>query len=286
MTLRLCAVLTAAFALTVPAAAQARDLLDTTLTASTAQDRDCTTRLLGTRAQPTAKLTAPAGGWLTARLEGDGPGDWDLAIFEPETGRLVAGSAQTARSRPRRASSAPERRSRSRPAAAAARPPRPSSRYPRRGRGQDAGAGAAGQDLHPQPRPQHRAGEARARPHRARAPRLPRGRLYGAKDAQRLRDAKFSFGTRSRTWLRETEQLARPNQRPTSGPSGRTVTYRRLADYGEDMKKLVRENPGSRSALRQAGRTARPCRPRACARATTRFESPSSARGARPRRRR
>ena len=94
MTLRLCAVLTAAFVLTVPAAAQARDLLDTTLTASTAHDRDCTTRLLGTKAQPTAKLTAPAGGWLTARLEGDGPGDWDLAIFEPETGRLVAGSAQ------------------------------------------------------------------------------------------------------------------------------------------------------------------------------------------------
>ena len=127
MTLRLCAVLTAAFALTVPAAAQARDLLDTTITASTAQDRDCTTRLLGTKAQPTAKLTAPAGGWLTARLEADGPATGTSRASSRRPAASWRARRSTARSGPRRASSAPARRSRSRPAAAAARPPRPCS---------------------------------------------------------------------------------------------------------------------------------------------------------------
>ena len=90
----LVAVLSVVAALT-PAAAEARDLLSTSVSAPRNEDRSCTSKLLGGVAQPAKTFTSPAGGWITARLEGDGPGDWDLAVFEPETGRRVAGSASS-----------------------------------------------------------------------------------------------------------------------------------------------------------------------------------------------
>ena len=77
-------------------------------------------------AQPAKTLTAPAGGWITAKLEGDGAGDWDLAIFETETGRRVAGSASLRRRRGRAGHRRHRRAARpSRPAAA------PATRAPR-----------------------------------------------------------------------------------------------------------------------------------------------------------
>jgi hypothetical protein len=110
-----------------PQAAQARTraLVDTTVTAPRNEDRDCTTRLLHGAAQPTTTLTAPAGGWITARLEGSGPGDWDLAIFEPETGRLVAGSAEFGDVETAQGIVGTGAHSRSRRAAAAGAPARP-----------------------------------------------------------------------------------------------------------------------------------------------------------------
>ena len=128
MNLRLRALLIAVLALSAllaPAAAEARDLLSTSVSAPRNADRSCTSRLLGGAAQPAKTLTSPAGGWITARLEGDGPGDWDLAIFETETGRLVAGSASFGSVETARASSARARRWPCRPAAA------PATRAPR-----------------------------------------------------------------------------------------------------------------------------------------------------------
>ena len=41
----------------------------------------------------TRSATAPQSGWVRAELDGPGAGDWDLAIFDRASGRLVAGSS-------------------------------------------------------------------------------------------------------------------------------------------------------------------------------------------------
>jgi hypothetical protein len=76
-------------ALLVAAPAQAETTR--TLTAPRAVDRDCTAKVLPSRAGvATTRFVAPAEGTVTARLRGTG--DWDLAAFDRK-GRLIAGSA-------------------------------------------------------------------------------------------------------------------------------------------------------------------------------------------------
>jgi hypothetical protein len=246
--------LVAATTLLAPAAAQARDLLSTTLTAPRNEDRDCTTRLLHGAAQPGTSLTAPAGGWLTARLEGDGPGDWDLAIFEPETGRMVAGSAsfgdvETAQGIV--GTGAPLTIQACRRSGATRTAKLSVTLYevtettpvtaqqvkisvPSRARGAE--LDKLGLDLTEHARPGYREAV-----------------LYGPKDAQKLRDAKFTFTTEVADLVaRDRDARAAEKRSATTGralPSGRTGSYRRLPDYGEDMKKLVRENPGLVKAI-------------------------------------
>ena len=41
----------------------------------------------------TRMATAPQSGWVRAELDGPGAGDWDLAVFDRASGRLVAGSS-------------------------------------------------------------------------------------------------------------------------------------------------------------------------------------------------
>jgi len=74
--------------------ASAAGLLDSTVTAAEAVDRSCTTKLLTSGdgyAQKSVRL--PSTGSVTARLDGAGSGDWDLAVFDTASGRVVAGSA-------------------------------------------------------------------------------------------------------------------------------------------------------------------------------------------------
>jgi hypothetical protein len=72
--------------------AGASEVLSETLTAGSTADRDCTNRELGTAAADSTSLTTPDMGLIEARLDG-GSGDWDLAVFDAESGDTVAGSA-------------------------------------------------------------------------------------------------------------------------------------------------------------------------------------------------
>src|SRR4051794_33072558 len=75
-------------------AASADDLLKDRLSVPDAVSQICTTRSLeGAPGTAQRTVTAPSAGWITARLTGDGPGDWDLGVFDAATGRAVAGSA-------------------------------------------------------------------------------------------------------------------------------------------------------------------------------------------------
>jgi hypothetical protein len=74
--------------------ASADSLLDTVVRSDAAVARDCVAKPLA--AGPgvvTRTVTVPDAGWVTARLTGSAPGDWDLAIFDRASGRRVAGSA-------------------------------------------------------------------------------------------------------------------------------------------------------------------------------------------------
>ena len=74
-------------ALTAPAAAASE------VSAPAAAKRDCSARLLsGGAGYAQQQLTANASGWLSARLSAGG-GDWDLAVFDARTRKLVAASA-------------------------------------------------------------------------------------------------------------------------------------------------------------------------------------------------
>src|SRR4051794_25969938 len=71
-------------------------LLDASLTSPVAAKRTCSAGLAapGSPGVATRRLTIPTGGLLDARLHGSATGaDWDLAIFNALTGRLLNGSA-------------------------------------------------------------------------------------------------------------------------------------------------------------------------------------------------
>src|SRR5688572_25881357 len=94
--MRRVAALSGAFIVSLACAAPAGadGLLDTVVRSNAAVPRDCVSRpLAAARGVATRSVTAPATGWVTARLAGSAPGDWDLAIFERSTGRRIAGSA-------------------------------------------------------------------------------------------------------------------------------------------------------------------------------------------------
>ncbi len=220
-----------------------------TVTVPTAVERSCTAKLLragGGYAQRT--ILAAGAGTVTARLDG-GAGDWDLAVFDTLTGRLVAGSAYRG-----------GRELAQGFVTGAATLTVQACRL-------SGGAGSASLDVATE---RVRAGSAEpaslvrvATPTRERAQQLASSGLdvtehggdgfldvvlHGAADAQRLRAAGFSFTTR----IADLTAQGRRDRRADAAfdatttaselPSGRT-TYRRLFDYGEDMKRLAREHP-------------------------------------------
>ncbi len=219
------------------------------VTASTSVDRSCTAKLLRTGTGYVQKtILATGAGTVTARLDG-GAGDWDLAVFDTLTGRLVAGSAYRGSDELAEGF-----------AVGAATLTVQACRI-------SGGAGSA--DLTTATRPVG-AGSAEpsslvrvATPTRERAQALADSGLdvtehggpgflevvlHGAADAESLRAAGFSFTTRIANL---TAQGRRDRQADAAFdaatvaselPSGQT-TYRRLFDYGEDMKRLAREHP-------------------------------------------
>ncbi|HWM10103.1 MAG TPA: M14 family zinc carboxypeptidase, partial [Solirubrobacteraceae bacterium] len=220
-----------------------------TIASPSAVDRSCTAKLLRSGAGYVQRTVLATGaGTVSARLEG-GSGDWDLAVFDPLTGRLVAGSAYRG------------------------------SRELAEGFVTGAvtltvqacrvagGAGTATLDTDTE---LVRAGSAEpasivrvATPSRARAQALAdlgldlteHGGdgfvdvvLHGAEDAAKLRGAGFQWVTR----VADLTAQGRRDRRADAAfdaatvaselPSGQT-TYRRLFDYSEDLKRLAREHP-------------------------------------------
>lgn len=233
-----------------PAAAAPADLLRTTASTNGSTQRSCSARALPGNAGVVQKaIAAPATGWLTVRLAARS-GDWDLAVFERRSGRLVAGATSFG--------------AREVASGVVFKGDRLVVQACRRSRA----ARSAGL----------RVGLARAKTgraakstlvrvsvaNRARLRQLQRLGLdmtehggkgfvdvvvHGVRDRRALRKANFISVVRVRDLgaadsRRAAKDRAYAAAVQSSGlPSGRT-TYRRLVDYGNDMKALVDQNQG------------------------------------------
>jgi murein tripeptide amidase MpaA len=222
-----------------------------TITAPAAVDRSCTAKLLKTGAGYVQRtVAAPAVGTVTARLSGSS-GDWDVAVFDALTGRLVAGSAY--------------RGSRE---IASGYTPMATSLIVQACR---VAGGAGTADLQIVTEAIDVSG-ATAQPSslvRVATPTLARANaladlgldltehggpgyrevvLHGAADATRLTAAGFQYQVRVADLAAQSRLDRRADATfdavtvASELPSGRT-TYRRLFDYSEDMKRLAREHP-------------------------------------------
>ena len=214
-----------------------------------AAQRDCTAKLLTAGTGYVQRtVTATGIGTVTAGL-GGGAGDWDLAVFDTASGRLVAGSSyggsvEVAEGFVTRAGVLTVQACRV-----------------------AGGAGSTDLDVDTQLVTGASAGAASlvrvSTPTRARAQQLAdlgldvteHGGpgylsvvLHGAADAAKLRDAGFQWTTavgdltvQSRRDRAADAAFAAANAE-SELPSGRT-TYRRLFDYSQDLKRLAREHP-------------------------------------------
>jgi hypothetical protein len=222
-----------------------------TIAAPTAVDRSCTAKLLTTGAGYVQRtVAAPAIGTVSARLSG-GAGDWDLAVFDTLTGRLVAGSAYRG-----------SREIASGYTATATTLTVQACRVA-------GGAGTADLDIVTEAIDVSAAAAEPASLVRVSTPTLARANelsdlgldltehgglgyrevvLHGTADAERLRAAGFTYEVR----IADLAAQSRLDRRADATfdavtvaselPSGRT-TYRRLFDYSEDLKRLAREHP-------------------------------------------
>jgi hypothetical protein len=241
-------VLAALVALVAAGPASAADLLTQTVSAASAVNQSCTSGERGGAGVAQKRFTMPAGGAVTARLTAAG-GDWDLAIFDPSDHRLVAGSAY---------SGADEVAS----GFAAVGNNLVVQACRRSG-------GVSSAKLSVETVAIDTAGAPKASLVRVATANLERKNelsglgldltehggpgfveavLYGAADAQKLVDNNFAYTTevpdlavQSRQDRAADAQFAAANA-SSDLPSGRT-TYRRLFDYSEDIKALVRDNP-------------------------------------------
>jgi hypothetical protein len=231
------------------APASAAGLLSQTVTAASAVDKSCTHGERSGAGVARKSFTMPAGGEVTARLTA-ASGDWDLAIVDPSDHRMVAGSAYSGATEVASGFAAIGnnlivqacRRSGGSSSASLSIEAIPidTSRAPKASLVRVDTANLArkneleglGLDL-----TEHGgAGFVEAV-------------LYGAADAQKLVDNNFAYTTevpdlavQARQERAADAQFAAANA-SSDLPSGRT-TYRRLFDYSEDMKALVRDDPG------------------------------------------
>jgi hypothetical protein len=229
--------------------ASAAELLRDDVGAQDAVERSCTERRLsagGGYAQRTVVM--PAAGSVAARLTA-AEGDWDLAVFEADTGQVVAGSAHRG-----------AREVASGYAVAGERLVVQACRV-------SGGASTAGLsvqstavDVTNVERSQLVRVSTPARERRQQlvdlgldatehgGPGFLEVVLHGAHDARRLREAGFQYTVEVPDLALQARRERQADLRFEAAnaaselPSGRT-TYRRLFDYSEDMKRLVREHP-------------------------------------------
>jgi hypothetical protein len=233
--------------LAVPASAA--DLLSQTVSAASAVDKSCTSGQRSGAGVAQKSVTMPAGGEITARLSASS-GDWDLAIVDPSDHRVVAGSAYSGADEVasgfaaignnlivqacRRSGSASTARLsiETIPISTANAPKASLVRVATANLARKNELTDLGVDL-----TEHG------------GPGFVEAVLYGAADANKLVANNFAYTTvvpdlsvQSRHERAADAQFAAANA-ASDFPSGRT-TYRRLFDYSEDMKALVRDNPG------------------------------------------
>jgi Zinc carboxypeptidase len=235
--------------LVLAAPASAAELLRTNVGAASAVDRSCTERRLnGGSGYEQRTVLMPDAGAVTARLTA-ASGDWDVAVFEADTGQVVAGSAYSG-----------SREVASGFAIAGERLVVQACRLS--GSASSAGLSVESTAI-------DTTNVQRSQLVRVSTPNLERRNelvalgldstehggpgylevvLHGADDARRLREAGFQ-------WTVEVPDLALAARRDRAAdsrfaaataasdfPSGQD-TYRRLFDYSEDMKRLAREHP-------------------------------------------
>ena len=233
------------------APASAATLFDGAMSASGDQFRRCHDRPApGAPGVTTQRVSAATGGFVSARLTGPASSDWDLAVFDAQNGRLVAGSAGPQSTEVAQGFVGPQREllvQACRLAGDARTVDVKLSAFEMK----DAGsgkiqlvrvniAGAADKD----------------RLQRLGLDLTEHGRenfvevvLHGTADENKLRAAGFTWSVeiadmvarRIENAQKDAERAARVKRGAV--PSGRT-TYRRLVDYESDLKKLAGENPG------------------------------------------
>jgi hypothetical protein len=228
--------------------AAASDLLSQTVSAASASDKSCTSGERSGAGVAQKSFTMPAGGEVTARLSA-ASGDWDLAIIDPTDHRVVAGSAYSGAvevasgfaaignslivqaCRRSGGSSSAKLSVEAIPIDTASAPKASLVRVATANLDRKNELTDLGLDL-----TEHG------------GPGFVEAVLYGAADAQKLVDNNFAYTTQvpdlsvqSRQERAADAQFAAANA-SSDFPSGRT-TYRRLFDYSEDMKALVRDNP-------------------------------------------
>ncbi|MGH2762575.1 MAG: M14 family metallopeptidase [Thermoleophilaceae bacterium] len=229
--------------------AAAAELLNKKVSAASAADRSCTARAFSGGsgyAQETVRM--PAAGEITARLQAPA-GDWDVAVFEADSGQTVAGSAY--------------RGSDEVASGFAIAGERLVVQACRRTGSADTATLSVSSTAVDTSKVEKVSRVKVSTPTRERKQQLADlgldvtehgGKnfldviLYGEDDAQKLIANNFVFTTevpdlslQARRDRRADAQFAAANAR-TDLPSGNT-TYRRLFDYGEEMKLLARSNP-------------------------------------------
>jgi hypothetical protein len=249
---KLTALATIAASLAVAAPAWGANLMASSLTARHATAASsCSARALG--AGPgvlTRSATVPESGWVRAKLDGAGGGDWDLAVFDRTSGRLVAASSSFGGDEVAEGLAAKGTRL----VVQACR---------MSGAGERARLSVGSTAI--SDAPAEKISMVRvATPTRDRKDLLSRlgldltehgGKgfvsvlLHGGDDARTLRENKFSYTVEIPDMVshdvrdRAADARYASRVRASALPSGRDA-YRRLSDYSEELKQLADENPG------------------------------------------
>jgi len=243
--------LAAVLALVCAAPASANQLLSQRVTVGEKVERSCIARALtGGGGYATRSVSVPEAGLVTARLAA-GSGDWDVALFDSATGQMVAGSAFFGASEVAQGFAAGGQRL----TVQACR---------RSGGSRTARLTVESTASRVGANPPTLSLVRVMTPTRARKDELTslgldlteHGRdgfvevvLHGPADARRLREAKFTFTTEVADLAEQAARDRAADRRYASSnarsalPSGRTGGYRRLPDYGQEMKELAAENP-------------------------------------------
>jgi hypothetical protein len=249
MNTRLAIIAAALVALALPSGAGAAQLLDTTVSAPSAQKRTCHDRLADGAGVVQRRIVLGGVSAIRADLTA-ASGDWDLGIFDGVTRRTIGGSAQFG------SDEIAETFHFSGPVIVQA--------CRRTGSASSARLTVSATEL---PKPSGELGklqlvevETKTAADKARLQELGidytehagdnhmEAVLYGDQDVQKLRDNGFSFDVKIADLFahdlkkRSADDLFQRQNTRSALPSGRTG-YRRLADFDAEMKKLAEENP-------------------------------------------